>query len=208
VIIGEVSRKDATDQGVLDLYNAIFGPDRDPTVERGTATGSPGTYWTVIANSPATVEMVMATTKLMSLGEPGFRLYKELGLVRASWARGSQFTFSQHSKALRGLGVPDAKIHAIRYWQHSEHYTAPVERLVLGFADDLTGYGGRVPDETMVALREHFTDAEILDLTYTIALWEMHSVVCKALRVEFDDRDDPIVEIGGDIGNLSGRSDT
>lgn len=205
MIIGEVSRKDVTDPGVLRCYEFFFGPDRDPTVEPGTETGSAGTYWTVIANSPKTLEMVDAIAALMVHGEGRFRVLKELGLVRACWLRGSQFTYSQHCKFLRQFGFPDEKIDAIRYWGHSEHYTDPVERLVLSYTDDLIAGNGRVPDETMHALREHFSDEEIVEMTHVIAAYGMHSTILKALRAEWDDRDDPVTEVPGSIAD--GRVD-
>ena len=41
------------------------------------------------------------------------------------------------------------------------------------------------------------TDEQILDLTSSTALYDMHGVRSRALRTEFDDRDEPCVELGG-----------
>ena len=40
---------------VLSMYKRLFG-DRDPVAEPGTATGTPGDWWTVFANSPDVLE--------------------------------------------------------------------------------------------------------------------------------------------------------
>ena len=45
------------------------------------------------------------------------------------------------------------------------------------------------------ALRAGLSDEEILELTYIVSMYVMQSVMSKALRTEYDDRDDPIVEI-------------
>ncbi len=45
------------------------------------------------------------------------------------------------------------------------------------------------------ALREHLSDEEILEFTYITMMYTMHAVISVALRLEFDNRDDPIVEI-------------
>ena len=37
------------------MYDRLFG-DRDPVAEPGTATGTPGDWWTVFANSPDVLE--------------------------------------------------------------------------------------------------------------------------------------------------------
>ena len=74
---------------------------------------------------------------------------------------------------------------------------------MLGYTDALVGANGRVPDALFDELRAHLSDEEILELTYITAMYEMHAIMSKALRVEFDDRDDPIVEIAGDASSLA-----
>ena len=46
----EVPRDEVHDFGKV-IYQMLFG-DRDPVAEPGTATGSPGNWWTVFAQSP------------------------------------------------------------------------------------------------------------------------------------------------------------
>ena len=48
---------------------------------------------------------------------------------------------------------------------------------------------------SFVELKEQFSDEEILELTYTTAMYHMHAIMSRALRTEFDDRDDPITEV-------------
>ena len=143
----------------------------------------------------------------------GFALYRspkrklapalrELGQTRAGWLRSSQFVFSQHCKSCRTVGISDDKIAAIPTWSTSELFDAR-ERVVLAYTDALVGGDGRVPDALFDQLKEHLDDEEILELTYITAMYEMHAIICRALRVEFDDRDDPIVEIAGDAESLA-----
>ncbi len=44
-------------------------------------------------------------------------------------------------------------------------------------------------------MKAEFSDEEIFELTYITCLYQMHAVMSRALRTEFDDRDDPIVEV-------------
>ena len=168
--------------------------------EPGTTTGTPGDWWTVFANSPDIFEHAVQ----------GFGIYRssrrqldpvlrELGQTRAGWAVGSQFVFSQHCKSCRLLGMSESKIQAIAYWQASDEFT-PVERLVLAYTDALAVSGGRMHDQLFAALREHLSDLEILELTYITSLYVMHAIMSKALRTEWDNRDDPIVELEGPEG--------
>ena len=192
--LSQVPRNQA-DPSVLPFYDALFGKDRDPVAEPGTATGTPGNWWTVFAHVPDCLLHMVA----------GFEFYRdkkrkisprlrELGQARAGFARGSQFVFSQHCKSLRGLAYPDAKIEAIPVWQTAPYFDAK-ERLVLAYADRLVTHQGRVPDALFVELKEQFSDEEILELTYTTAMYHTHAIMSRALRTEFDDRDDPVTEV-------------
>jgi hypothetical protein len=52
-------------------------------------------------------------------------------------------------------------------------------------------------------LKKHLSDEEILELTYITALYDFHAVISKALRLEYDDVDDRIVEIPAPDGQAA-----
>ncbi len=207
----QVSRHETDDTLILQMYDQLFG-HRDPVAEPGTSTGSPGDWWTVFALVPDVFRHAVQ----------GFGLYRspqrlldpvlrELGQTRAGFTRGSQFVFSQHCKSCRALGMSDEMIAAIPSWQVSDLFTPP-QRAVLAYTDCLVLEGGRVPDAVFASLREHLIDEEILELTYITAMYEMHAVMSRALRLEFDDRDEVIVELeapegfaGFDVGAAISR---
>jgi len=176
------------------MYTYLFG-DRDPVAEPGTATGSPGDWWTVFALVPEIFDHCVGGFAIYQ--NPGRLLdpqLRELGQTRVGWACGSQFVFSQHCKSCRTAGISEEKIAAIRSWQVADCYS-PVERAVLAYTDALALDHGRVPDGVFAALRAELSDEQILELTYITSLYLMHAVMSRALRTEFDDQDDPCVEI-------------
>jgi alkylhydroperoxidase family enzyme len=194
----QVSKADA-DPFAKQLYKVLFG-DRDPVKEPGTATGTPGNWWTVFALVP---DAFKHTTE-------GFQFYRspnrkispklrELGQIRAGWARGSQFVFSQHCKASRDVGLTEAQIKAIPYWPIADVWS-PVERAVLAYTDCLVLMGGRVPEELFAELKKHISDEEILEFTYITTTYEMHATMSRALRLEYDDVDERVVEIAAPKG--------
>jgi alkylhydroperoxidase family enzyme len=124
---------------------------------------------------------------------------RELALLRAGWASGSQFVFSQHSKVALAVGVEPAKITAIPSYASSDAYDAR-ERAVLAFTDDLVRADGRVPDATFVALRESLADEAILELAYVVATYHMHAILSRALRLEYDDVPERVVEVAAPEG--------
>lgn len=190
----QVPLAEATSDVVKNCYHLLFGT-RDPVVEPGTATGTSGDWWTVFANSPDALRH--AAQGFAFYRDPKRKLdpvLRELGQAWAGYAVGSQFVFSQHCKSLRGLGVSEERIAAIPVWQTAACFDAR-ERLVLAYADRLVTHRGRVPDALFAQLKGAFDDEQILELTYITCLYDMHAVMSKALRTEWDDRDDPVVEI-------------
>ena len=194
-VLRQVSRAEAQGELIPRYYDLLFGAGVDPVAKPGTATGTPGDWWTVFALVP----------DIFKHAVDGFALYRnpvrrldpvlrELGQTRAGWVKGSQFVFSQHCKSLRGLGVSEEKIAAIPAWTVSDLFDDK-ERAVLAYADCLAMAGGRTPDGVMAKLKSFLSDVEILELTYITCLYDMHAVMVRALRLEFDDRDDPIVEV-------------
>jgi alkylhydroperoxidase family enzyme len=184
---------------VAALYDLIFG-ERDPVTEPGTETGTPGNWWTVMALVPDVFKHAVA----------GFGVYRsrrrrldpvlrELGQTRAGYARGSQFVFSQHCKALRALDQSDEKIEAVAAWGSSALFSLE-ERAVLAYTDDLVLAGGRVSDATFEALKGFLSDEEILELTYIVCTYELHATMCRALRMEFDDVPERVIEVAAPEG--------
>ncbi len=191
--LSQVPRAEAA-PSVLPLYDLLFG-DRDPVAEPGTATGTPGDWWTVFAQVPAVFDHAVG----------GFALYqsrsralspklRELGQCRAGWANGSQFVFSQHCKSMRTAGYDEEHVAAIPHWQTADCFDA-AERAVLAYTDALVYDHGRVPDGLFAALQAHLSEVEIIELTYITCLYDMHARMSRALRTEFDDKPEACVEI-------------
>lgn len=189
----QVPRSEVTDKTVLACYDLLFG-ERCPVAEPGTASGTPGDWWSTFANSPAALRH--SAQGFAYYRDPARKIdpvLRELGQAWAGWATGSSFVFSQHCKSLRGLGMSEDKITALPAWQASDRFDAR-ERLMLAYADRLVVHGGRVPDELFHRLKSEFSDEEILEFTYITCMYAMHAVMSRALRTEFDDCDDPVRE--------------
>jgi alkylhydroperoxidase family enzyme len=192
------------------IFNLLFG-ERDPVKEPGTVTGTPGNWWTVFNIVP---DAFKHTTE-------GFQFYRsperkldaqlrELGQTRAGYTVGSQFVFSQHCKASRDAGLSEEQITAIPHWATADCFSA-IERAVLAYTDALVLERGRVPDGVFAVLKEHLSDEEILELTYVTATYMMHAVMSRALRLEYDDVDERVVEVpapSGDSADVMSMVDT
>jgi alkylhydroperoxidase family enzyme len=190
----QVPRAEVTDQVALAAYQQLFG-DRDPVARPGTAMGTPGHWWTVLALAPHILEHFVQCSR-MYLG-PKLRLdpkLRELGQTRAGWLNGCQFVYSQHCKMSRSVGLTEEKIQAIKEWQLAACFD-DTERAVLAYTDYLVAQRGRVPDGIFDKLKAVLSEPEIVELTYIICCYDGYSVLTRALRLEFDDRADPVVEV-------------
>jgi len=199
--------RDQAPPDVQRVYDLLFA-GRDPVAEPGTATGTPGNWWTVFALVPDCFRHAVA----------GFAFYRsrsrkldprlrELGQLRAGFLRESRFVFSQHCKAAREVGLSEAQIEAVPSWSGSDRFS-PRERAVLAYVDELVLQNGRVQDATFERLRAQLSDEEVLELSYVTALYEMHAILSRALRLEYDDVDERVAEVpapqGGGVADFMG----
>lgn len=182
------------------IFDFLFG-DRDPVKNPGTATGTPGNWWTVFNIVP---DAFQHTTE-------GFQFYRsanrkldpklrELGQTRAGFVVGSQFVFSQHCKASRDVGLTEEQIQAIPHWSIASCFSE-IERAVLSYTDALVLQRGRVPDGVFDVLKAHLSDEEILEFTYITCTYMMHAVMSRALRLEYDDVAERVIEVAAPNGD-------
>ncbi len=196
--LGSVSRKEAPPE-VQAVYDAVFG-EREPVAEPGTATGSPGNWWTTMAVVPDILTAFSSQFALFNSPdrelEPRLR---ELAICRAGFVTGSRFVFSQHSKVGRAVGIAPEQVAAVPAWAVSSLF-GPTERCVLAYVDELLLQHGRVQDATFGALRDQLSEQAVLELSVVAATYQLHATLCRALRVEFDDYPEPLTEVPGPPG--------
>ncbi|WP_416308590.1 carboxymuconolactone decarboxylase family protein [Neptunicella sp. SCSIO 80796] len=92
----------------------------------------------------------------------------ELIKMRVSQLNGCAFCLDMHSKDARAAGETEQRLYTLSAWRETPFFTEQ-ERVVLAWAEALTTLATGHPDETLLdALREHFTDSQITDLTLAI----------------------------------------
>ena len=106
----------------------------------------------------------------------------ELVFMRVSQINGCAFCLDMHGKALRKDGFDDAKMDAIAGWRLS-HLFSEAERAALEWAEAVTHITtSGTPDSTFNALKAHFSDAEISDLTFAISIINAFNRLAVSLR--------------------------
>lgn len=80
-------------------------------------------------------------------------------------------------------GASDDKIAALAGYQTSELFDE-AERVALELADRATALPHDVPDEFFERLRRHYSDAEIVELSYIVAMENFRARFNRTLRIE------------------------
>jgi alkylhydroperoxidase family enzyme len=80
-------------------------------------------------------------------------------------------------------GASPEKIGALANFRASDLFT-PAEQVALELAEAATALPHDVSDQLFARLREHYSDAEIVELSYIIALENFRSRFNRTLRVE------------------------
>src|ERR1051325_832979 len=89
--------------------------------------------------------------------------------LRASQINGCAFCLDYHWKDLVRAGDTEVRLYSLPAWRECPYYSDR-ERAALEWTEAVTRVAeGHVPDATYAAVREHFSETELADLTLAIA---------------------------------------
>ena len=92
----------------------------------------------------------------------------ELVKIRASQINGCAFCLAMHVRDAKKAGEKDERIYLLTAWRESPVYT-PRERAALAWTEALTLLAeSQAPDDVYEEVRKHFSEKEIVDLTFAI----------------------------------------
>jgi AhpD family alkylhydroperoxidase len=107
---------------------------------------------------------------------------KMLAETKAATLAGCQFCIDIGSALGRKAGVTEEQLRDFHNYRESDAFS-PVEKLVLEYAEAMTRTPVDVPDELYARLKEHFSDAQIVELTAGIATENFRARFNNALDV-------------------------
>ncbi|HEX8165593.1 MAG TPA: carboxymuconolactone decarboxylase family protein [Beijerinckiaceae bacterium] len=141
----------------------------------------------MLLHSPAVAEGWLAylTAIRQRCALPG-RL-RELVIMRVAALNGAPYEADQHAPIALREGVTQAQLDVLGDWAGSDLFDAQ-ERAVLAYTDAMTR-AVQVPEEVFAAVRGAFDDRLLVELTATVAAYNMVSRFLEALQVH--SHDDP-----------------
>jgi len=111
-------------------------------------------------------------------------LLLELVKIRASQINGCAFCIAMHTKDARKLGESDERMHLLNAWEEAPVFS-PRERAALAWTEAVTLVTeGHVPDAVYEEARKHFSEKELVDLTYAVMAINAWNRLAIALRMQ------------------------
>lgn len=109
------------------------------------------------------------------------RVLKEKVILKASLINECQFCASSHISLMRQLGISDDPVVSVEKLE----LLSPREKAALAYTEVVTRDSNRVTDALFTDLRAHFTDPEIVELTFLIGFINMLNRFNNALGIRY-----------------------
>ncbi|HEV7626183.1 MAG TPA: carboxymuconolactone decarboxylase family protein [Streptomyces sp.] len=106
---------------------------------------------------------------------------REAVILRVAELNGARYEWLAHEPVARGAGLTDAQLAALREGSDASSLSA-LQLAVLDYTDAMTRQV-TVPDKVFEALRAHFDDRQIVELTATVGTYNLVSRFLVALEV-------------------------
>jgi AhpD family alkylhydroperoxidase len=108
----------------------------------------------------------------------------DLVYLRVSQINGCAFCIDMHSRDLLKSGLATEKLVLVPVWREAGAVFSPRERIALAWAETVTRVAETgVPDADYEAAAAEFSDKELADLTYAIALMNAYNRFAISFRL-------------------------
>ncbi|MCD6077785.1 MAG: hypothetical protein K0R89_1723 [Ramlibacter sp.] len=95
---------------------------------------------------------------------------RELVNLRVSQINGCAFCIDMHWADLLKQGVEPREVNAIAGWREAHRFFGEKDRAALQWAEAVNAIPHRTPsDDDFALVKQHFSDAEIAELTFSVA---------------------------------------
>jgi AhpD family alkylhydroperoxidase len=125
-------------------------------------------------------------------------LLLELVKMRASQINGCAYCLDMHSKDARALGESEHRLYTLSAWRETPFFNER-ERAALLWTEELTLLNQReVDDEVYAEVSKHFTDEELVNLTYAIVVingWNRLAVSFRSKSGVYQSHKKPLAEL-------------
>ena len=109
---------------------------------------------------------------------------KHMLKLRAAQINGCAYCIDMHWKDARAHGESEQRLYGLDAWEESPYYTDR-ERAALAYVESVTRVAEtHVPDDVFDRVRSHFSEQEVVDLTWIAAAMSAWTRIAIAMRSE------------------------
>jgi AhpD family alkylhydroperoxidase len=130
---------------------------------------------------------LLLTVALMEEGQEHARQMnaqlKQLARMLVAWRIGCPWCLDAGTRTSLKLGIDDEQMRDLPDYECSSRFSEE-ERIILQYADAMTRTPVQVPDGLFDALKAHYSDRQILELTAALAWENFHARIYHALDLE------------------------
>jgi alkylhydroperoxidase family enzyme len=148
----------------------------------------------VLAHQPAALAGWLLPNEAIRLDnvktDPDYVKIQQLVIIKTSALNGSAYCMSHNVPLGRKLGLSEAQIKAA---QGSDYMTSPDlderQKAAIRWAEVVTLMQARDDDVAFAAMRRHFGEKEIVELTVFCGMWNYSNRLCEALHIDLEHPD-------------------
>ena len=156
----------------------------------------------VLAHQPAALQAWMLANDAIRLGnlkhDPDYVRIQQLVIIRTSALNKSAYGMSHNVPLGRKVGLSDEPVKAA---QGGDYMAGPDlddrQKAAIRWAETVTNMTARDDEAAFEAMKQHFSEMQIVELTVFCGMWNYSNRLCEALhvdlerpdkRIEFQDR--------------------
>jgi alkylhydroperoxidase family enzyme len=148
----------------------------------------------VLAHQPAALAGWMLPNESIRLknvkADPDYVKVQQLVIIKTSALNGSAYCMSHNVPLGKKVGLTEAQIAAA---QGDDYMTSPHlderQKAAVRWAEAVTRMTARDDDDAFAAMKQHFTEKQIVELTVFCGMWNYSNRLCEALHVDLEHPD-------------------
>jgi len=145
----------------------------------------------VLAHQPAALQGWMLPNDAIRLSkvksDPDYVKIQQLVIIKTSALNRSAYCMSHNVPLGKKIGLTDEQIAAAQGddYMQSPHLDAR-QKAAVRWADVVTQMKARDDDAAFAAMKQHFSEKEIVELTVFCGMWNYSNRLCEALHVDLE----------------------
>jgi len=153
---------------IYEEFVASYGPFRNQAA--------------VLAHVPPALEHMSKLLMELKARQGVAPRYIELAIVVTSKLNACRYCVAHHAPKLTVAGLSQAAVEQLPRAEHPDFDS--IDRLVIAYATAVTESPGRIAEALFDRLRQHFSAAQIVELTLRVALCGAYNRLAEALAID------------------------